>query len=137
MSNTNASHKIQQISESQLPPLKAHLEALGNKFPDVVFHSRVLTMTYIASARRGSIIIPDKTREEDRWQGKIGLVVAMGPGAFKDDTVAKFHGQKIKINDWVLTRPADGMELFFNGCTLRLFEDVNILAKIGDPTQYW
>lgn len=136
MSKTNASHKIQEISESTLPPLKAHLKALG-KFPDTILHSRILTMTYIASARRGSIIIPDKARDEDRWQGKIGLVIAMGPGAFKDDVVAKFHGQKLKIHDWVLTRPADGMELFFNGCSMRLFSDVDIFAKITDPVEYY
>lgn len=128
---------MQSIAESSLPHLERHLQVLG-KFKDQVLHSQVLTMTFVDSERTaGGIIKIAQTRDEDRFQGKVGLVVAIGPGAFKDDTIAQFHGTKLKLHDWVLTRPADGMEIFYNGCTLRLFEDVNIKAIIADPTMYW
>jgi co-chaperonin GroES (HSP10) len=128
---------MQQIAESRLPHVARHLEVLG-PFQDQVLHSQVLTMTFVDSEiTDGGIIKPPKSRDEDRFQSKIGLVIAMGPGAFKDDTIAQFHGKVLKVHDWVLMRPADGMEIFFNGCTLRLFEDVNIKAIISDPTMYW
>lgn len=137
MAHSNAAQKIQEISESKADTKLAHFAALGG-FKDEVFHSQVLVMTYIRSSRTaGGIILAAVTQDEDRFQGKIGLVVGMGPGAFKDDTIARFHGSELKVGDWVMTRPADGMELFYNGCTLRLFQDVNILCKVADPTRYW
>lgn len=137
MAHSNAAQKMREISESSLAPKEAHLKALG-KFTDVILHSKVLVMTYVRTAKTaGGIILTDVNQEEDRFQGKVGLVVAMGPGAFKDDGIAKFHGEKLKKHEWVLARPGDGLEMFFNGCTLRLYEDVNILARVADPVAYW
>lgn len=137
MANSNAAQKMQQISESKLSDRDRHLDALG-KFTDAVLHSQVLVMTYIQTAlTAGGIIIPGKSLDEDRFQGKIGLVVALGPGAFKDDHVAQFHGAKIREGDWVLVRPSDGLEMFYNGCSCRLFQDVDIRAKIDNPSKYW
>lgn len=138
MANTNAIQKMRQIADSKLPSKKAHLEALG-KYEDEIYHSQVLVMTYVKPSRsKGGIILGgDDTLQEDRFQGKLALVIAMGPGAFKDDVVAKFHGKKPKVGDWVLTRPADGMEFFYNGCTVRLFQDVDIKGPVKDPTRYW
>lgn len=138
LANSNAAQKMREIAISKLPPKEAHLDALDGQFKDQVLHSQVLVMTYVASeVTKGGIIRPHKAIEEDRFQGKIGMVIAMGPGAFKDDTVAQFHGKKLKVGDWVLTRPADGMEIFYKGNTLRLFEDVSIKAIISDPSLYW
>lgn len=138
MAKTNAAQKMQEIAESGLPPKQAMLKALG-AFKDQVLHSQVLVMTYVQPLRTaGGIILTSKTIEEDRFQGKVGLVIAKGPGAFVDQgEVAKFFGTMIEVGDWVLTRPADGMELFFNGCSLRLFQDVNILAKVAEPAAYY
>ena len=42
-----------------------------------------LVATYISSHRtKGGIIIPGKTQDEDRYQGKVGLLLACGPAAF-------------------------------------------------------
>ncbi len=137
MSNTNATQKSKDIAESAKPSKDAHLDALGG-FTDKVLHAQVVVMTYIAPARtQGGIILPESTREEDRFQGKAALVVAMGPNAFKDDGVAQFGGVAPAVGDWVFVRPSDGMEFFYNGCSLRLFEDVNIKAIIADPMKYW
>jgi hypothetical protein len=90
VANTNSTQKQEWIAQSKLPPKKAHLEALG-KYKDKVLHSQVLVMGYTPAERtKGGIILTARARDEDRFQGKIGLVVAMGPGAFKDDAIAKF-----------------------------------------------
>lgn len=137
MSNTNAAQKSNDIAESAMESKQAHLHHLGD-YSDKVLHAQVVVMTYIAPSRtKGGIILTQKTKEEDRFQGKAALVVALGPLAFKDDGVAKFGGVAPQIGDWVFVRPSDGMEFFYNGCSLRLFEDVNIRAVISDPTKYW
>lgn len=129
--------KMREIAQSKLPSKKAHLAALG-EYTDEVLHSQVLCMTYCQPEKtQGGILLPDNSLQEDRFQGKIALVIALGPGAFVDDAVAKFHGVVIQIHDWVLVRPSDGTELFYNGCSLRLFQDVDIRKRITDPQKYW
>jgi co-chaperonin GroES (HSP10) len=137
MPKTNAIQKAREIAESRDDARAAHFRALG-PFTDQVLHSQVLCLTYVQpSVTEGGIHIPDRGIEEDRFQGKIFLVVAMGAGAFKDDKIAQFHGASIQPGDWVLARPSDGMELFINGNSVRLFEDVDIRMKIEQPKRYW
>src|SRR5579859_6818345 len=137
MAKTNAMQKAREIAESNASDVERHLDALG-KFDDEVLHSQVLCITYVESAKTdGGVWRPDSAIQEDRFQGKIALVVAVGPGAFKDDKIAQFHGAKIKPGDWVLVRPSDGLEIFVNGNSCRLFEDVDIRIKVKDPRRYW
>ena len=137
MAKSNYSAKMKEIASSSLPPKQAHLAALGN-FKDKLLHSQVLVVTYVQPEKTaGGIIIPDKSKDEDRYQGTLGLVVAMGPGAFKDDNIAKFHDVKLKIGNWVLYRPSDGLELFINQTPCRIFEDVHIKMIVESPELYW
>lgn len=139
MANTNASQKQQEIAESGLPSVQGHLSALGKLDNELkVLHSQVLCICYVRPSRTaGGIILTPKTQDEDRFQGSIGLVIAKGAGAFKDDAVAKFNGDTVSVGEWVLYRPADGLQMFINGCACRLFEDTNILMKIKTPELYW
>lgn len=137
MAKTNAVEKMVQIADSMKEHRERHLDALG-KWQGQVMHSQVLAMTYIQRSRTdGGIIIPDRSQEEDRFQGKIFLAVALGPGAFVDDKIAQFHGTKLEVGDWFMARPSDGLEFFYNGNTLRLFQDVDVRIKIEDPSRFW
>ena len=138
MAKSNAMQKITQIAHSkEKDEVRRHLAELG-EWNGQVMHSQVLCMTYIqSSVTSGGIHLPDTGLEEDRFQGKIFLVVDLGPGAFKDDPVAKFHGVTLKKNDWVMARPSDGMEFFYNGNTLRLFQDVDIRLKVENPRDFY
>lgn len=128
---------IRSIAESSSDPRKALLSAIG-KCDHLVLHSQVLVGTYIRPAKTaGGIYMTDNTLQEDEFQGTIGLVLALGPGAFKDDGIAKFHGVKVKIGDWVLYRPADGLALEIRKVPCRIFEDVNIKMLVTDPQLYW
>src|ERR1700753_4036878 len=134
-----SNHKMREIAEFVGPRDKALLHALNNEHKKLtVLHSQVLVAGYIATSRsKGGIIFTDKTVEEDRWQGNIGLVVALGKGAFKDDNVAKFHGDTLKLGDWVLYQPADGIGLFINQVPCRLFQDSRILMKVDNPEVFY
>lgn len=140
MARSNAIGKMRTIAESSSDPRQALFDALGsNNLKDfTVLHSQVLVATYVRPAKtKGGIFMPDKIVEEDRWQGNCGMVIALGKGAFKDDAVAKFHGDSLKVGDWVMYVAADGVSLFINEVPCRLFQDTRILMKVTDPEIYY
>ena len=140
MAQSHSSAKIQEISESKLPSREAPIAALGTiKNTVQVLHAQVLVCTYVQPEKtQGGIIIPDSSKDEDRFQGKIGLVIAMGPGAFKDDNIAKFHGKTLEpLKSWVMFRASDGMEHFINQVPCRLFEDRDIKMIVSEPQMFW
>ena len=123
-------------------PKAALLNSAGPLTDYEIFHNLVLVATYVPSEKIGSIIVPDKSMMESRFQGKMGLVLKLGPLAFKDDAVARFGGVTIEPGDWVMYRPSDGIELFIkdhaglanDGLPCRLIEDTLIKGRVTDPS---
>lgn len=130
-------------------PAKGLVAAAGDLSDYEVFHNLILVATYVAPPRmmkgpNGELIpfhTSDRAKEEDRFQGKIGLVLKFGPTAFMDDNVAKFGGVKLRVGDWVMYRPSDGHELFIRdrrkfdeGLSCRMIEDVFIRGRVTDPS---
>ena len=112
-----SNHKMTEIAATIGPRDKVLLAALGKDYQKqfTVLHSQVLVAGYIPSSiTKGGIFKIDKTIEEDRWQGNIGLVIGLGKGAFKDCGVAEFHGDNLKIGDTTLyiglVHYTDGLE---------------------------
>ena len=133
--------KLREIAQAaQTDPKQALLDSVGDLSGFELFGPRVLVATYIQPEEtRGGIILPDRTLAEDRFQGKIGLVVAKGPLAFVDDEYAKFGGKNVEIGDWVSYRASDGMEMFVvdengGGTPCRILQDQNIICKVSDPS---
>jgi len=140
---------LRQISEAAAHnPAKALRDAAGDLSEMDVFHNLVLAATYIAPAKEitrddGSKVklhLPDRSLQEDRFQGKAYLVLKVGPTAFKDAAGVTFGGVTVKEGDWIIARPSDGFELFKGdagakeGASVRLFEDVHIKGRVSDPT---
>ena len=127
--------------QSSASPERALMDAVGDLSDYEVFHNFVLVSTYIAPEKVGSIIMPDRKIDEDRFQGKVGLVLKCGPLAFVDDKVTRFGGVTIRPGDWVVYRPSDGHELFIkdrrmvnDGVPVRLIEDTLIKGRVSDPS---
>ena len=130
-------------------PAQALLEAAGDLSDYEVFHNLVLVATYIPPNKTfkgpdGELIEfhrPDSALAEERFQGKAGLVLKVGPCAFQDDGSVKFGGLSAVRGDWVLYRPSDGFELFIRdrrssneGLSCRLIEDVFVRGRVSDPS---
>ena len=99
-----------------------------------VLHNQILVGVYIRPEKtKGGILLTSQTRDEDRYQGKAGLVLKKGPLAFVDDENNKFHGQNVDIGDWVFYRVSDGFPLVLNGTLCRLLEEVHVKGKIPSP----
>lgn len=137
--------KLREIAEqSGSDPKGALLRAVGDFSGFEPMQGLVLVATYVRPEKtKGGIILADRTLQEDRFQGKVGLVLAMGPVAFQDYGVTKYAGVTAKPGDWVMYRASDGFELFFvddngrDGTPCRVIEDVLVMAKINDPTLVW
>lgn len=124
-------------------PKKALLAAVGSLEDYEIFHNNVLVATYIPSEKTaGGIFIPQKSQDENRFQGKAYLVLKCGPMAFVDDAAVKFGGMKVKPGDWVWFRPNDAWEMFIkdrtstrnDGVSVRLIEDALIKGRVTDPS---
>ena len=122
-------------------PRSEILSKVGNLEGVEVFGSDVLVALYIRPQKtKSGIILADITRDEDRWQGKAGLILKLGPTAYVDDEGNKFRD--IKEGDWVVFRPSDGWPVTINSSanivskdavSCRVITDINIRMRVSSP----
>jgi co-chaperonin GroES (HSP10) len=98
-------------------------------------NQQVLVALYIRPATHtaSGLEIAEAAVDEDRYQGKIGMVLKKGPRAFVDDGPVKFHGQDVEPGDWVVYRASDGLKGMIGDREIRFIPDVYIKAKIDHP----
>jgi co-chaperonin GroES (HSP10) len=120
-------------------PKEKLLEEIGDVPPDIVNFNKVLVAIYRRPEKTaGGIILTDRAGDEDVWQGKVGLIVAMGPLAFTDDDSNKFHGVKYEVGDWVWFRPSSGTACQVKGVPCRVFiSEGEFFGRIPDPDCVW
>jgi co-chaperonin GroES (HSP10) len=114
------------------------MAGLGAALNDVeVFHNQLLIGIYIRPQKTsGGIILTDTTRDEDKWQGKVGLVLQRGPQAFVSEGGITFQSDA-SVGDWVIYRVSDGFSIDINHIHCRIIEDVHIRGRIADPALIW
>jgi hypothetical protein len=125
-------------------PKKALLKKVGNLKEFELLGNAILLAIYLrpdkAITKSGVIIhLPDKVQDEDKYQGKVGLVLKKGPQAFVDDENVQFHGQNVDVGDWVVIRPSDGWSLTLtqNQVLCRMVTESAIRMKIPSPDAVW
>ena len=102
---------------------------------------RLLIMPYNPPTKtKGGVELPDEVHERERIATVAGLVLAMGPLAYRDPT--KFGNPNdpdekwepwCKEKDWVLFSRYSGSRFKIEGGELRILNDDEILAVIDDP----
>lgn len=120
--------------EHETDPRQDLIDKVADHIKDIeVLAHWVLLATYIRPEKtKGGIFIPNESQKEDTFQGKVGLVVAMGPTAFVEDATTKFP-IKIKVGDWVSYRVSDGWQLTIGGNPCRLLEDTHLKMRLASP----
>lgn len=113
-------------------PGKELLAKVGPLDECKVFHNQILVAVYQRPDKLDlgggkTLYLADRTRKEDDYQGKVGLVLKKGPLAF----VGEFGGQNVAPGDWIAFRASDGWSLEINGNLCRMLHDVD--AKLGVP----
>jgi co-chaperonin GroES (HSP10) len=127
--------KLREIAEGSISdPKKALLDSVGDLSWITLYGQRVVVATYIQPAiTRGGIHLPERTLTENRFQGKIGLVLKVGqvpdPPLFEE-------------GDFVMYRASDGLEMFIldangDGTPCRVLWEEQVICKVDDPAKIW
>lgn len=114
--------KIHAISQSTNPKL-AIINAVGDISREEVLYDLVLVGTYIRPEKTaGGIIRPIDNVREDEYQGKIGLVLKMGP------EVTNFT-----VGEWIVYSIKDAWAITMNNTPCRLVPAERIRMKVSNP----
>jgi hypothetical protein len=114
------------------------LEALGDISNIEVFNTQALVAVYIRPQKtKSGLYLSDQTINEDRYQGKVGLLVKMGPSAFQDDGGEWFNSTSFRLHDWLVYRPSDGWSITVNGVLCRMLSDTQVKMRIPSPDAVW
>lgn len=121
----------------------AVLEATAAAVEQMVgpFRNRLLVAVFIQPERtKSGLILPDKTLDEAKYQGKAGLVLKLGPMAFNfDDEV---QARSPEVGDWVFFRAADAWNCGLSigngeGVECRVVFDDCVVGVVEDPELIW
>jgi co-chaperonin GroES (HSP10) len=122
-------------------PKQELLDKVGDISGVQLYGSDVLVAVYMRPEKtKSGIILTDNMRGEDAHQGKVGLVVKMGPTCYLDDAGHKFRD--INVGDWVAFRASDGFPVTLNTSTsaatkdavlCRIITDINIRLTVSSP----
>ena len=127
-------HKFIDAISSAANPRQAIFDFVGDLTDFEVIGDRVLVGIYMRPAKtKGGIIRPDSNKEEDVYQGKVGLVLKWGPDAFRNTETGELYSQTIDVGEWGVIFVGDGKQIEVNGTPCRLVKDTSFVAKIKNP----
>ncbi len=111
--------------------------------------NRILVITYVWPQRRlirnqsgevvGHLDLPTQTINANRFEGKTGLIIAIGETAFKYSGQWPWEGRKGKVGDWISYRASDAPERGYTGQDVstmlwgRVIEDGLVEGFTSDP----
>lgn len=106
------------------------------------FHNQILLGIFMRGTAKEiagghKLYLPESVVREDQFQGKVGVVLKIGPLAFKSDGRNDFGGQNIQIGDWVVFRVNNGFTIDINKVHCRMIEDVHVYGRVADPMTIW
>ena len=113
-------------------------DSIGDISSVEIFNNQILVAVYVRPQKtKSGIYLSDQSREEDKIQGKVGLVVKKGPSAFVDEANEWFKDVSVEVNDWVVFRPSDGWSITVNNVLCRMIDDTAIRGKVDAPDRVW
>jgi hypothetical protein len=125
----------------EVDPKTEILNKLGKSLDGFeILNNEVLLAIYMRPKQTaiGRIIMPDSALKEDKYQGKVGLVVKVGPSC-EFPTPAK---SPVALHDWVLIKASDSLSMDIltdkgEEVPCRLVMDKYIRVKISRPDIAW
>ena len=94
---------------------------------------RLLILPYKGQGKtKGGIILSDETIEERGYTTVTGLVLKVGPDAYKDKERFS-NGPWCKKNDWIIFGRYAGSRFGIEGGEVRILNDDEIIAVVKDP----
>jgi co-chaperonin GroES (HSP10) len=132
------------LMHHDVDPKEALLEQIGDISQITLFHNSVLVAVYKRPEKTASgIILTDKARDEDDYQGKVGLILKCGPDAFQDDTGKWRWSDNVGVGSWIMFRPAESWSIGIIGddrkdkTLCRILNDTSIKGVVPHPDMVW
>lgn len=105
------------------------------KLPEPVGYKVLIAMPTAKDTTKGGVFIPDDLKQRETVASIIGLVVGLGPAAYKDKE--KFpDGPYCKKGDFVVFRSYSGTRFRVGDTEFRLINDDTVEAVVEDPTGF-
>jgi co-chaperonin GroES (HSP10) len=124
--------------EHETDPAEAIRKEMGDISDIEIFHNQVLVAIYIRPEKtKSGLYLSSQTRDEDKYQGKVGLIIKKGADAFVDDTGKWFKGVNLDVGDWIYFRPSDGWQITVHGQLCRILDDTDVRGRIPQPDTVW
>lgn len=103
-----------------------------------LLNNQVLLATYIRPQKtKSGLYLSEKYLDEDKYQSKVGLLLAHGPSAFKEKEGEWFNGRDFEKGEWLVFRPSDGWNITVNGVLCKILQDVQIKGIVDNPDRVW
>jgi co-chaperonin GroES (HSP10) len=119
-------------------PKKVILDDMGDISNVKLFNNQVLVAIYLRPEQTSTgVWLPEKNRDEDKYQGKAGLVIKLGPLAFDETNDNFFKDVDVKLHDWIYFKPSDGWSITVHGVLCRILDDSAVRGKIDAPDVVW
>ena len=126
------------VMTHEADPKDVLLAELGDISDLEIFNNQVVVAVYVRPQKtKSGIYLTSQTVDEDKIQGKVGLVVKKGPTAFVDSSDQWFKDMDIDVNDWLVFRPSDGWSITINNVLCRILDDTNVRGRIPHPDMVW
>lgn len=116
------------------------MAAVGDLDDIDLFYGQVLVGKYVREkVGTSGLIAAEQTKMEDRWQGKVGILLKKGPLAFRSSGNRDFGDALPEIGQWVFYSASDGRDLNLicvDGllhCPCRLLEDAEVKGVLRFP----
>ena len=94
---------------------------------------RMLVLPYRGQGKtKGGVILTDETMQERTYTTVTGLVLKVGPDAYKDEKRFS-NGPWCKVNDWIIFGRYAGSRFGIEGGEVRILNDDEIIAVVKDP----
>jgi co-chaperonin GroES (HSP10) len=100
------------------------LDELGDVSDVRIPLNRILLAIYKSpEVTRGGIIRPDIVKDEDIYQGVVGLVIGLGPHCYEENDAIDWREEdQCSFGDWVMFRRGEGLRVRVNKCECILME---------------
>jgi hypothetical protein len=107
----------------------------ANNILVATFYLPEFTMLRGANGEAVPFFVSDKTTDEAQWQGRVGLLIAKGPLAWKnsEDGRIDFGGTNYKLGEWVCYDRQDGRQIAINRVHCRRLRDVDVWGSTDNP----
>lgn len=116
-------------------PAQKILSEIGDLSGIQMMNTQILVAVHIRPNKtKSGLYLTDTTMDEDKYQGKSGLLIKAGPHAFTPEGKWFQEGINFEVGKtWIIFRPSDGWNITINNKLCRMLDDTSIRGVVNDP----